>query len=84
MSLAERISQVTAKRSASPRAEENKLDPDWQAGYLYGRFTEAEHFKDIEDEWERRGHPQGNNKSFKSWKAGYWAGIFYQLSLTVK
>jgi len=82
--IQERLARCINQRSADPRAYENGLDADWQAGYLIGCCVEKdpeiwEDSHPITVEWIRRGRPQRSTPEFKSWKAGYWAGKFRNL-----
>lgn len=81
-SLLEKITRGIFKRSASPRADENNGDTDWQAGYFLGSLTENtaeiwEESNDITVEWNRRGSPSRTDTpegiKFSNWKAGYHA-----------
>jgi hypothetical protein len=67
------------KRSGDPTHPENAGDADFQAGYLLGCHSPYESSEDIKSEWEGRGEPNGKNKPFRSWKAGYWAGRYTRL-----
>lgn len=80
----ERISQALYNRSCSPRSDDNSLDSDWQAGFMVGLLTEEDYelWEDkhpITVEWRRRGCPTKQTKEFKSWKAGYHAGVFKKI-----
>lgn len=82
--LSEITSQQMYQRSASPRAPENSFDNDWLSGYFIGcieqdhtEFTSNHH--PITVEWNARGRPNNVNKRFKSFKAGYWAGVFNKI-----
>lgn len=81
------ISRGIYKRSADPRAAENVLDSDFQEGFILGRSLGQEEtsrelhdeFHPITVEWDRRGKPTTNTPEFKSWKAGYWAGVMSKI-----
>lgn len=71
--------------SGDPRHPDNANDPDWQGGFLYGKFTSKNAMDDIADEYRRRGSPEyiqadstqperERFQKFRNWKAGYWAG----------
>lgn len=87
------ISQkIWGKKSGDPTHPENRENGDWQAGYLLGCFTQnRDSGEDITPEWERRGKPSSQELyddtvlersrviSWRSWKAGYYAGRFSRL-----
>ena len=68
--------KISGRVSGDPRHTENRLDPDFQAGYFMGILTENESSFDITQEWELRGKPKGDISNWKSWKSGYWAGRY--------
>lgn len=83
--------QVWKRPSGDPSHPCNANDADWQAGYLLGCFTDKESSDDLTPEWKRRGKPKTcsayddtvperqKSESWKSWKAGYWAGRYTRL-----
>lgn len=76
MDLAETISRASYNTSASPDAPENQ-DRDWRDGYAEGVAPQSA--DPMQAKWVEIGSPENPPPSWKTWKRGYWAGVFTRL-----